>query len=156
LTSLERLQQTAADKGLEVIDYHFKSDRIHGLCCDHTIALSKSLPNSTAKACVLEEEIAHYDLTVGDIIVETIPSNRKQEHKARMLAYTRRAGLEKLTAALRSGHRTATDIAEYMDVTEEFLTDAIEEYRSKYGQYVKVGDDWVILEPMVALLQQIT
>lgn len=155
MTSLERLQQIAADKGLEVVDYHFNSDRIHGLCCDHTIALSLSLPDSTAKACVLEEEIAHYDLTVGDIIIETDPQNRRQEHKARMLAYSRRAGLEKLTAALRAGHRTVADIAEYMDVTEEFLAAAIEGYRSKYGQHVKVGDEWLILEPVVALLKRL-
>lgn len=156
MTSLERLQQTAADKGLEVVDYHFNSDRIHGLCCDHTIALSQSLPNSTAKACVLEEEIAHHDLTVGDIIVETIPANRKQEHRARMLAYYRRCNPNMIADALRAGHRSLTAIAEHIDVTEEFLVDAIEGYRQKYGLAVQVGDDWLMLEPTVGLVKRIT
>ena len=156
MTSLEQLQQTAADKGLEVIDYHFDSDRIHGLCCDHTIALNKRLPNSTAKACVLEEELAHYDLTVGDIIIESIPANRKQEHRARMLAYYRRCNPSMIADALRAGHRSLTDIAEHIEVTEEFLADAIEGYRQKYGLGVQVGEDLLILEPVVALLKKIT
>ncbi len=155
MTSLERLQQTAADKGLEVVDYHFDSNRIHGLCCDHTIALNRSLPNSTAKACVLEEEIAHYELTVGDIIFESIPVNRKQEHRARMLAYYRRCNPNMIADALRAGHRSLTDIAEHIEVTEEFLVDAIEGYRQKYGLAVQVGEDLLMLEP-VALLRKIT
>ena len=155
MTSLEKLQQTAADMGLEVLDYHFDSDRIHGLCCDHVIALNSQLPDSIARACVLEEEIAHYDLTVGDIIIESVPANSKQEHKARMLAYTRRVSLELLISSLRAGYRTASDIAEYMEVTEEFLTAAIEEYRAKYGHYVKVGDDWLMLEPAVGLVMHV-
>ncbi len=155
MTSLERLQQTAADKGLEVVDYHFDSNRIHGLCCDHTIALSRSLPNSTAKACVLEEEIAHYELTVGDIIFESIPANRKQEHRARMLAYYRRCNPNMIADALRAGHRSLTDIAEHIEVTEEFLVDAIEGYRQKHGLAVQVGEDLLMLEP-VALLRKIT
>ena len=72
-----------------------------------------------------------------------------------MLAYCRRASLQKLADAMKAGYRTTTEVAEYMDVTEEFLTAAIEEYRAKYGQYVKVGDDWLMLEPTVGLVKRV-
>ena len=89
------------------------------------IAIKDSM-TATEKACILEEEIAHFDLTVGRIIDQSSAGNRKQEQKARMLAITRRVGLNRLADALRQGYRSRTDIADYLDVTEEFLDAAIE------------------------------
>ena len=37
-------------------------------------------------------------------------------------------------------------------MTEEFLCAAIEGYRQKYGQYVRVSEDVLLLEPTVGLL----
>ncbi len=152
MKDFEQLRQTAADKGIDVIDWDFESDRIQGLYCDGIIALSKKLPNSTAAACVLEEEIAHHDLTAGNIIYMESAQNRRQERKARMLAAHRRADLHMIAAALRRGLRSQEEIADYLGVTEEFLCMAIEGYRQKYGQYVRVGDDILLLEPTVGLL----
>ena len=145
MSSFEELQQIAADKGIDVVDWDFESNKIQGLYCDNVIAINKNISSSIAKACVLEEEIAHHDLTVGDIIIESIPQNCRQEQKARMLAFIRRVNL----------WDSISDIAEYMDVTEEFLVAAIERYRQKYGSYVQVDDDTLLLDPTVALLSQI-
>ena len=152
MKDLEQLRQTAADKGIDVIDWDFESDRIQGLYCDGIIALSKKLPNSTAAACVLEEEIAHHDLTDGNIIYIESVQNRRQERKARMLAAQRRADLHMIADALRRGGRTQAEIADYLGVTEDFLCAAIEGYRQKHGQYVRIGDDILLLEPTVGLL----
>lgn len=118
------------------------------------IAIRESM-TTVEKACVLEEEIAHHDLTVGRIIDQSVVENRKQEHRARMLAYYRRCNPNVIADALRAGHRSLTDIAEHIEVTEEFLVDAIEGYRQKYGLAVQVGEDLLMLEP-VALLRKIT
>ena len=64
----------------------------------------------------------------------------------------RRADLHMIAAALRRGLRTQEEIADYLGVTEEFLCMAIEGYRQKYGQYVRVGEDVLLLEPTVGLL----
>ena len=72
-----------------------------------------------------------------------------------MLAITRRVGLDQLVDALRQGYRSRTDIADYLDVTEEFLDAAIEEYRQKYGICVRVGEDVLMLDPAVGLMSQI-
>ena len=155
MSSFEELQQIAADKGIDVVDWDFESNKIQGLYCDNVIAINKNISSSIAKACVLEEEIAHHDLTVGDIIIESIPQNCRQEQKARMLAFIRRVNLWDLANVLRKGYHSISDIAEYMDVTEEFLVAAIERYRQKYGSYVRVDDDTLLLDPTVALLSQI-
>ena len=69
-----------------------------------------------------------------------------------MLAAQRRADLNMIADALHQGLRTQEDIADHLGVTEEFLCMAIEGYRQKYGQYVCVGDDILLLEPTVGLL----
>ncbi len=63
-----------------------------------------------------------------------------------------RADLRMIAAALRRGLRSQEEIADFLCVTEEFLCAAIEGYRQKYGQYVRVGDDILLLEPTVGLL----
>lgn len=69
-----------------------------------------------------------------------------------MLAAQCRADLYMIAEALRHGLRMQEDVADYLGVTEEFLCMAIEGYRQKYGQYVRVGDDILLLEPTVGLL----
>lgn len=65
---------------------------------------------------------------------------------------TCRADLRMIAEALRQGFRTQEEIADYLGVTEEFLCAAIEGYRQKHGQYVRIGDDILLLEPTVGLL----
>lgn len=104
------------------------------------------------KACVLQEELAHGELNAGNILDQSQEQNRRQEFKARMLAAQRRADLHMIVAALHQGLRSQEEIADYLCVTEEFLCAAIEGYRQKYGQYVRVGEDVLLLEPTVGLL----
>lgn len=118
------------------------------------IAINQTL-TTPEKLCTLEEEIAHFDLNAGVILDQWQTSNRKQEHKARMLAVTRRVGLWDIVGALRKGYHSLAEIAEYMGITEGFLAAAIDGYRKKYGLYVRVGNDTLLLEPTVALLSQI-
>jgi len=118
------------------------------------IAIKQTLTTSE-KLCTLEEEIAHFDLNAGIMLDQSQTTNRKQERKARMLAITRRVGLWDIVCALRKGYHSLAEIAEYMGVTEEFLAAAVDGYRKKYGLYVGIGNDTLLLEPTVALLSQI-
>ena len=115
------------------------------------IAIDERL-STVEKTCVLQEELAHGELTSGNILDQSKVQNRRQERKARMLAIQRRADLHMIVAALHQGLRSQEEIADYLCVTEEFLCAAIEGYRQKYGQYVRVGEDVLLLEPTVGLL----
>lgn len=115
------------------------------------IAIDERL-STVEKTCVLQEELAHGELTSGNILDQSKVQNRRQERKARMLAAQRRADLNMIAEALRRGLRSQEEIADFLCVTEEFLCAAIEGYRQKYGQYVRVGDDILLLEPTVGLL----
>ena len=135
MTKFEQLAQEANDNGLEVLEMAFRSNRIKGLYCNSTIAINDKLKDSRNKACILAEEIAHHDLTVGNILEQSNTQNRKQEMLARMSAYNRMIGLIGLINAFNAGCRNRFEIAEYLDVTEEFLIDALEAYRNKFGEY---------------------
>lgn len=115
------------------ISYHQEMpDHLAGLYFDGDILLNP-LVSSTKMYETLQEEIAHYDTTVGDIVAEDTVDSRKQEHKARSLAMTRAVSLDKLIYCHNHGLWELDEIADYCNVDVEYLTDAIENYRTKKG-----------------------
>jgi len=155
LTKFEQLAQEANDNGLEVLEMAFRSNRIKGLYCNSTIAINDKLKDSRNKACILAEEIAHHDLTVGNILEQSNTQNRKQEMLARMSAYNRMIGLIGLINAFNAGCRNRFEIAEYLDVTEEFLIDALESYRNKFGEYTTIDEYVIYFEPYLSIAKMI-
>lgn len=99
------------------------------------------------KACVLAEELGHYYTTTGDILDQSIVSNQKQERTARLWAYNKMITLDKLVAAKEAGCRNGYEIAEYLDVTEEFLMEAIGCYETKYGKGLQKDHYLILFEP---------
>lgn len=141
MTNYELLLDEACNIGLNVKEKPLCSSdgRIKG----KRIAIRKDIDTSTQKACVLSEELGHYYTTVGNIINLSNAQNRKQERQARIWAYNNRIGLYGLIRAYEQGCRSRYDVAEFLGVTEEFLEDAINSYRDKYGVYTTV-DNYII------------
>lgn len=106
------------------------------------IAINRSLIE-TEKKCVLAEELGHYYTTVGNILDQSEVNERKQELQARAWAYNRLIGLDGIIEAYLHGCRDLCETAEYLEVTEEFLNDAILHYKSKFGTHVKT-DEYII------------
>ena len=111
------------------------------------IAIKKNM-TTTEKACVLAEELGHYYTSNGNILDQSKTENRKQERKARLWAYKRAFDLIDLITAYKHGCRNRYEIAEYLDVTEEFLQEALDTYKEKYGIYWKVDNYIVYFEPL--------
>lgn len=143
MNSYELLEAESFEDGIAVIDYEFDSDRIKGLYCDGVIAINKNISTTAEKACVLAEELGHHYTSCGDIIDLSIISNRKQERQARLWAYNKKIGLHGLIRAAEYGCRNAYEIAEFLDVTEDFLRDAVHCYQEKFGIYATV-DNYII------------
>lgn len=111
------------------------------------IAIKKDI-STTEKACVLAEELGHHYTTVGNILDQTDAGNRKQERRARLWAYRRAFDLIDLISAYKYGCRNRYEIAEYLEVTEQFLQDALDTYKEKYGLCTKVDKYVVFFEPL--------
>lgn len=119
---------------------------LKGLYFNENIAIEKSL-TQREKACILAEELGHHYTSAGNILDLEKPENIKQERRARMWAYNKQIGLYGIINAYKRGCRNIHEMAEYLDVTEEFLRDALEAYRSKYGHYVIVDNYAIYFEP---------
>ena len=146
----EALLLTADDKGLSVKEKNLRAS--DGIIYDNRIAIRKDLPTTAAKACTLAEEICHYELTVGDILDQTDPANRRQEQKARTEAYRRMIGLQGLVDAFRAGCRNRYEAADYLGVTEQFLEDAVTRFRQIHGARVFCGQYLICFEPSFAVI----
>ena len=118
------------------------------------IAIKRDIPTLAEKSCVLAEELGHYYTTVGNILDQSIDANRKQELKARMWAYDKQVGLSGLIDACENKCETLHDMAEYLEVTEEFLAETLEAYASKYGLNTKVGNYTIYFEPLRISLEK--
>lgn len=119
---------------------------LKGLYFNENIAIEKSL-TPKEKACILAEELGHHFTTSGNILDQTKIENVKQEQRARMWAYNKQIGLHGIINAYKRGCRNIHEMSDYLDVTEEFLQDALEAYRLKYGRYVIVDNYTIYFEP---------
>lgn len=141
----EALLDEAHKDGLVVKEKPLKynNGRIKG----NKIAIRKDIDTNTQKADVLAEELGHHYTTVGNILDLSDSQNRKQERQARLWAYNKRIGLHGLIRAFEHGCRTRHETAEYLEVTEEFLQDAIECYRDKYGTGTAFDGYYIMFVP---------
>lgn len=130
----------------------FYDGRIKG-----NIILIRSDMDTIRKTCVLAEELGHYYTTVGNILDQTNASNRKQELRARLWAYDRLVGLSDIVRAYKYGCESLAETADYLNVTESFLSDALKEYESKYGTSVVCGEYEISFIPTLeVMLKKIT
>ena len=151
MNAYEALLDEACDMGLTVKEKPLKynNGRIKG----NRIAIRQDIDTEKEKACVLAEELGHYYTTVGDILDQSKPESRKQERQARLWAYNKQIGLIGLVRAFEHGCQNRFEIAEYLEVTEEFLEECIECYRNKYGICKRVDNYVVYFMPQLSVMK---
>lgn len=146
-TMYEKLLQEAHNERIEVVDIPFKG-RIKGLYYNQVIALNKNIDTIAEKTCVLAEELGHYYTSAGNILDQKQLQNRKQERRARAWAYQRLVPLDKLIMAHKEGIRTRYELADYLGVTEQYLANALQYYKEKYGIYYRIGKYCICFDPL--------
>lgn len=151
INTYEALLDEASDIGLTVKEKPLKynNGRIKG----SRIAIRQDITTTTEKSCVLAEELGHHYTSVGNILDMTSAANRKQERQARFWAYNKQIGLFGLVRAFEHGCQNRFEIAEYLEVTEEFLEECIECYRNKYGICKQVDNYVVYFIPQLAIMK---
>lgn len=110
----------------------------NGRIYNNRIAIRHDM-STVDKTCTLAEELGHYYTTTGDIIDQTDIMSRKQEHRARMWAYSKLLPLQFFVLAFKHGCRSIHETAEFLEVSEEFLVDCINAYYSKYGPFLETN-----------------
>lgn len=152
MTIYENLLIETDEKGLTVIEKPLRG-KLKGLYCDNVIAVSSNIHNTSGKACVLAEEMGHYCTSCGNIINQELTENRKQELRARVWSYERLVALCDIVRAYEAGCRTRYEVAEFLEVTEEFLSETVNHYKTKHGQYALIDNYVIFLEPSIGILK---
>ncbi len=119
----EQLLDEAFVEGLIVKEKPLQSGdgRIKGT----RIAIRKDIETSNKKMCVLAEEIGHYMTSTGNILDQSDLNNAKQERRARVWAFNRVIPVERIIEAASKGYTQVYEMAEYLDVDEEFLREGL-------------------------------
>ena len=151
MNKYEILLDEANDKGLIVKEKSLQSS--NGRIKGNRIAIRKDLKTTAEKACVLAEELGHYETTVGDILEMSSSWNRKQERQARLNGYNRMIGVFGIVRAYEAGCQDQHEIADFLNVTEEYLLECIECYRDKYGEMKSVDNYMVYFIPNLAVIK---
>lgn len=143
----EKLLREASEQGVDIYEKPLMP-RIKGLYSDDIIWINKHLTTTSEKACILAEELGHYHTSAGNILDQSKVQNRKQELKARSWAYEKLFSLQKIVQAHKSGIRNSYELAEFLGVTEEFLIEAIQRYREKYGLFTTIDNYTICFDPL--------
>ena len=110
--------------------------------------LIKSDLTENEKTCILAEELGHYYTSSGNILDQSNINNRKQEKVARKWAVNKLFNIDMLIEACKQGYETLYDMAEYFNVTEKFLLEAIEVFKQKYGSCYKSNNYTILLNDL--------
>ena len=125
-----------------------------GLIDGRNIAIKKDM-TETEKKCVMAEELGHYYTATGEILDQSSVSNRKLELRGRAFAYNKLVGLTGIVGAYKHGCASLTESAEYLDVTEEFLAEALNYYKAKYGKGARIDNYMIYFEPCLGVFEMI-
>lgn len=150
----ESLLEEAYNNDIYVVENANFISKSDGLINGSVIGINRNVRSSRKRACVLAEELGHYHTTSGDIIPFST-DNQKQELRARAWAYDRMVGLIGIVRCYQSCCRNRYEMAELLDVTEDFLQEALDYYSGKYGEYAVVDNYVIYFQPTLTVLELI-
>lgn len=156
MNNYEKLLDIAENNGITVTEnFDLSQTRFKGLYCDGIIAINHTIETTFEKTGILAEELGHHYTTVGDITSQSTTEERKQELKARLWAYNKLIGLQGILSAYNAGCHTITDMADYLNVTEDFLAEALDCYKKKYGTCATLDNYLIYFEPYLGIMELI-
>lgn len=141
------------EQGIDVVEFRFKGQS-KGYYSDKTIAINSNIETSTEKCCTLIEEVGHVKKSSGNILNNKDIESIKQEKIARRWGYETLISLSDLINASIAGVQGRYELAKYLDVTEQFLEEAIDEFKEKYGIYTTVGKYIIYFSPCLGVMEK--
>lgn len=132
---------------IEVKETDVMPNDLHGLWLGDLILIKRNLPE-TRKAEVLYEELAHHKLTYGNILDQAKDINRKFENYARRYGYEVALPLRIIVEAYNYGVSNLYELAEYVQLREEYIAEILKHYKSKYGIETHYGNYIITFDPL--------
>lgn len=121
--NLDMLQVLAEKNHIDVVPYEM-SGNLQALYVDGYVFLNTRL-NEKEKACVLAEEIGHYFTADRNCLDQNQSENLFCELKGRIWSYEVMLPVSQLNVAMYAGITTVNQIAEFFQLTEDFVKEAL-------------------------------
>lgn len=150
MTSYEEMLAEAENNNIVAKEKPLRANK--GRIKGNRIAINNKM-TETEKKCIMAEELGHFYTGSGDILNQSHSNNRKQELYGRIYAYNRLVGLMGIINAYNHHCQNLSEAAEYLDVTDEFLSDSIEYYKKRYGNYVCFDNYIIYFEPNIGVFK---
>ena len=144
----EELQEEADAEGLLIKEKNLIGS--DGLIYGNKIAIRREMP-IVKKGCTLAEELGHHYTTYGDILDQDTLEKQKQELRARVWGYQRLITMDKLIVAYNKGCRNSYEIADDLEVTEEFFLEALQVFKQKYPDCIQFNGYLILFSPTLSI-----
>ncbi len=134
---LNNLYDIAERENIDIYDWHIEDANGIYVNIDKINAIALNYDNIGTyieEKQVLAEELGHYymDATYPLYSNDTVLMS-KQEYRAKKWSYNTLISFDKLRLAVKNGMRDLYALANYFDVTAEYMQNAINFYTNKYG-----------------------
>ncbi len=138
MTPYEELLEIAKNEGVTVVDYDL-GEKLSGLYCDGYVLINKN-SDAAEKYCTLAEELGHYYTATENIVEADTIDKCRQEQQGRRWGYEKILPLETIIDAVINGYDNIALLTEELDVTPEYLQDALIYYNQKHGPELEYHD----------------
>ncbi|MGI6349917.1 MAG: ImmA/IrrE family metallo-endopeptidase [Eubacteriaceae bacterium] len=145
LSDLEKIK-AAAPEEVEIVEHPLKG-KTGGLYIDNNIVINSGLTD-TEKICVLAEEIGHHQTSYGCIINAAKLESYKQELRARRWAVKYLISPADFLRAERAGVSGKAELADFLNVTEEFLSMTVGFFYKEYGDSLDLEGYIIYFDPL--------
>ncbi|HBI1116515.1 toxin [Staphylococcus aureus] len=132
---------------IEIREADVLPDNLDGVWLGDLILIKRGL-SDREKTGILFEELAHNKLTYGDIADYSKFNNRKFENYARRHGFISAVPLREIVEAYNYGVRNLYELSEYLQLSEEYILEAIEQYKKIYGIGTHYGEYSITFEPL--------
>lgn len=133
--NLDRLYNIAENEHIQIYDWHIEDcsgiylnyDKINAIALDYN-----ELGTYIDEKCTLAEELGHYYMDASYSLCADLNYINKQEYRAKKWSYFTLVPLKTLKDKISKG-LNIYELSDYFEVTVQYMQNAIEFYKSKYG-----------------------
>lgn len=126
--TLAEIYQYAADHNISIYDFPFKTILAMSVP-DHIAIDYRRISGERQEKDVLMHEVSHNETGTFYGLKSPLETRERQEYRARKWAWLRQVPIDELRQAVAAGYTEVWDLAEYFDVPEEQLLEAVAYYR---------------------------
>lgn len=145
---LENLYNLAKKEKIYIYDWHIKDANGIYINIDKVNAIALNydkIGTYIEEKCVLAEELGHYYYDAAySPYCKNLQLISKQEYKAKKWAYNTLIPYENLRRAILNGKTSILSLADYFNVTTQFMNKCIEFYINKYG-YILTQEEMLLV-----------